>query len=118
MAMNDLPLMTRFQAVSPKWRVKNRPKIFVPSLWGEKVSYESFCKQIKTWVAAIGYNPEDFATHSLRRGGTSMLRLTGLSDAQIMSAGRWKTLMVMKDHVDWHVELSLRVRAARLASRA
>ena len=118
LAMNELPLMTRFQAVFPKWRVKNRPKIFVPSLKGEKVSYNSFSKQIKTWVAAIGYNPEDFATHSLRRGGTSMLRMTGLSDAQIMSAGRWKTLTVMKDYVDWEVDLALRVRAARLASRA
>lgn len=47
-----------------------------------------------------------------------MLRLTGLSDAHIMSAGRWKTLMVMKDYVDWEVDLALRVRATRLASRA
>ena len=47
-----------------------------------------------------------------------MLRMTGLSDAQIMTAGRWKTLSVMKDYVDWEVDLALRVRAALLASRA
>ena len=95
-----------FQAVSPKWRVKNRPKIFVPSQRGEKVSNNSFCMQIKTcqWVAVIGYNPKNSAALSLRRGCTSMLRVTGLSDAQIMSAGRRKTLTVMKDYVDWEVD--------------
>ena len=44
MAMNDLPLMTRFQADLPKWTVKNRLKIFVPYLRGEKVSYNLFSK--------------------------------------------------------------------------
>ena len=75
-------------------------------------------RRIKTWVEAIGLDKEDYSTHSLRRGGTSMLRMTGLSDAQIMTAGRWKTLSVMKDYVDWEVDLALRVRAAMLASRA
>ena len=43
-----------------------------------------------------------------------MLRLIGLSNSQIMSAGRWKTLTVMKDCVDWEVDLALRVRAVLL----
>ena len=47
-----------------------------------------------------------------------MLRLTGFSDAQTMTAGRWKTCSVMKDYIDWEVDLALRVRGARLASHA
>ena len=66
---------------------------------------------------AIGLDKDDYSTHSLRRGGASMLRLTGLSDAQIMTAGRWKTCSVMKDYIDWEVDLALRVRGARLASQ-
>ena len=118
LAINDLPVMCSFQAVFAKWRKRGKPKIYMPALSGHCVKYDTYRKQIKTWVDAIGLDKEDYSTHSLRRGGASMLRLTGLSDAQIMTAGRWKTCSVMKDYIDWEVDLALRVRGARLASRA
>ena len=83
MTINELPLMFGFQPLFTGWRKATKPKIFLPSLQGRTVSYDSYRKKIKMWVEAIGLDKEDYSTHSLRRGGTSMLRMTGLSDAQI-----------------------------------
>ena len=110
LATNELPVMCNFQVVFTKW--KKKPKIFMSALSSHCVTYDTYRKQIKTWVDAIGLDKDDYSTHSLRRGRASMLRLMGLSDAQIMTAGRWKTCSVMKDYIDWKVDLALRVLGA------
>ena len=48
-------------------------------------------RHLKDLVAAVGENPEDFNTHSLRVGRATDLALAGTSDAIIRQTGRWKS---------------------------
>ena len=118
LGLNDMPFLFSFEAVFKKWRSKGKPAVFLPSSEKRRVTYDAFRNKLKEWVQGIGLDPQEYSTHSLRRGGASTLSLIGLSDAQIMKNGRWKSASVMNQYIDWEVDLALRVRAAQQAQRS
>ena len=58
---------------------------------GSPPSRDLFSKVVKLSVAALGLNPDLFDTHSFRIGRCSEWVEMGVSPAQIMSWGRWKS---------------------------
>ena len=54
----------------------------------KKLSYECFNKIMKDAVSRLGYNPDDFGTHSARSGGATCLA-PHISEYNLMLNGRW-----------------------------
>ena len=54
----------------------------------KKLSYECFNKIFKAAVARLGFDPDNFGTHSARSGGASCLA-PHISEYNLMLNGRW-----------------------------
>ena len=55
------------------------------------VLYSLFMRKLKSVVALCGQEPEDFGTHSLRRGGASWALRCGYDSDVIRLLGDWKS---------------------------
>ena len=55
------------------------------------ISYSQFQAKIKKLILKIGLNPDDFSTHSFRRGGTSYSFKAGVPADLIQLHGDWKS---------------------------
>lgn len=71
----EVPLAMSFEAVGTALR----PKLAV------RRSYESFLAKLKAWCTARGWDASFFATHSLRRGGATVLLHAGVPERLIQS---------------------------------
>ena len=58
------------------------------SLINEKLGYDSFNKIVKNAVSQLGFDPNEFGTHSARSGGASTLAPL-ISQYELMLSGRW-----------------------------
>jgi integrase len=58
---------------------------------GGEVSYDCARRDLRALLERIGLAPEDYGTHSLRRGGATDAAERGVSDALIKVQGRWKS---------------------------
>ena len=54
----------------------------------QKLSYDTYRSIIKTAVASLGLNPNEYSTHSARSGGATALVSTS-SEYELMLSGRW-----------------------------
>lgn len=72
-----------------------------------------FIARIRTLVrVALRRDPQQFAGHSFRRGGTTALLQAGVPEATIATHGRWKSL-AYRSYID--VQHNLRMRLAATA---
>ena len=55
------------------------------------ISYSQFQAKLKQTISKIGLNPDDFSTHSFRRGGTSYSFKAGVPADLIQLHGDWKS---------------------------
>ena len=53
------------------------------------LTYAELVKGIKTLAGAAGYDPKQFASHSLRRGGATLAFRMGAPVQQIQLQGDW-----------------------------
>ena len=60
----------------------------VHCLENRKLSYDMFNRIVKSGVANLGYDPNDFGTHSARSGGATTL-FPFVNQFQLMISGRW-----------------------------
>lgn len=71
---------------------------------GPHMSQATWAKHIKSWVIAMGLNPDDFAGHSFRRGGFTDLTLAGTLPIAASRHGRWADSSLVRfqyyDHAD------------------
>ena len=74
------------------------------------VGYASFVAMEKSWVAAIGLDPTEYATHSCRRGGATDQRAAGVPEELVMDNGRWRSRKTMMTYFDLDVEFTLRAK--------
>jgi hypothetical protein len=75
----------------------------------KRVTYDQFLGEVKQWAQEIGLPAKGYSTHSLRRGGATDQKLSGIPDTLIMLNGRWKSQDTMYKYFDWSVEISTRV---------
>lgn len=68
----------------PIFCTSNKSKVSFKQLTGS-----AFAKRIKKWVLSIGFSPDDYSGHSLRRGGATALIRAGVSTHEIQVQGRW-----------------------------
>ena len=71
-----------------------RPKVGLTLFVDRKGTPVNRCfvaRHLKDLLAAVGENPQEFNTHSLRVGRATDLALAGSSDAIIRQTGRWKS---------------------------
>ena len=59
-----------------------------------------------------GSDAAQYAGHSFRRGGTSALKLAGVSDSIIQQHGRWRS-DVFRDYIDVEHNIALRLLATQ-----
>lgn len=74
----------------------------VPLTYGEFVSF------LRSMLALIGLAPDDYASHSFRRGGASLALLAGVPIEQIKALGDWSSDAVF---LYLHSPLSVRLQA-------
>ena len=55
----------------------------------EPLKYDNFIKRLKELIKLAGYDPAQYAGHSLRRGGATFLRELGFPDEVIDAMGDW-----------------------------
>ena len=91
---------------------------FMYDVKGKRValSHSFFEKTIKQMLECIGERPQDFAGHSLRRGGASFAFLLGATIQQVMALGDWVSLAVL-GYNETEVEF-LQALPRRMASAA
>lgn len=56
---------------------------------GSALDYREVLSSIKTLVAVLGLNPDEYGTHSCRAGGASELAALGISNPDLETLGRW-----------------------------
>jgi hypothetical protein len=74
----------------------------------DRVSYKEFLTEFKVWLRAVGLPAEQYATHSMRRGGASDLRERGVREEMILLQGRWRNSLTMQAYFDWNTEFTVR----------
>jgi integrase len=80
------------------------------------ISYQEFLSTLKDWSSALGLNPIDIGTHSLRRGGRSEDAELGLPDTLVMKNGRWKSQASATLYLEPTSHIAARAQALRLNS--
>lgn len=66
---------------------------------GTRLSDRDVARVVKRAVAAVGYDADDFAGHSLRAGFATSAARAGVPEAQIMQQTRHRSLAVMRGYV-------------------
>ena len=60
------------------------------------LSYSCFNSRLKNLASRLGLPVGNISTHSLRHGGTSMLKSLGFSVGRIMTKGNWRSAAVYR----------------------
>ena len=60
---------------------------------GRPLAYDTVNTVIKSMMTAIGENPHEFSTHSMRIGGATALFTAGANETVIRTMGRWSSDM-------------------------
>ena len=60
-------------------------------LGGEPVKRDFLAKKLKSVTAAVGRDPSQYNTHSLRVGSTAVLAFLGVQEPLIKETGRWSS---------------------------
>ena len=76
-------------------------------------SYDTFLKKLKAWIKRAGKDPEEYGTHSCRRGGTTQLWEYGVEASLVQEAGRWRSAKSMQTYLDWDTAIQQRVKRVR-----
>jgi hypothetical protein len=58
---------------------------------GQPLRYDTVMATVKELMRAIGEDPSEFGTHSLRIGGATALFAAGASETVIRTMGRWSS---------------------------
>jgi hypothetical protein len=58
---------------------------------GQPLRYDTVMATVKQLMLAIGEDPSEFGTHSLRIGGATALFAAGASETVIRTMGRWSS---------------------------
>jgi hypothetical protein len=72
----------------------NNPNPLAPLFsdrFSKPITYKIFSSFIKEKVAKAGYNPSNFNTHSLRRGGATHAFKSGIPEPLIQAMGDWRS---------------------------
>ena len=77
------------------------------------IPYQELLTTLKEWSSAIGLNPNDIGTHSLRRGGRSEDAELGLPDSLVMKNGRWKSKASASLYLEPTSHIAARAQALR-----
>ena len=75
---------------TPVGRDKSTPLFRTPSS-NLPLQYSHVLATLRTMMSAIGENPEQFGTHSLRIGGATALFACGADETVIRTMGRWSS---------------------------
>ena len=67
------------------------PAFMLPYTPPSPLDYDTYSHLLSFLCACAGLNPADYSSHSLRRGGTTFLWLTGASKEEIQSRGDWSS---------------------------
>ena len=62
---------------------------------GVPLDYNAYTDMLKYSASKSGLDPQDYSSHSLRRGGTSYLRSVGATIEELKIRGDWKSDAVM-----------------------
>ena len=62
---------------------------------GQALTYEAYNSAIKQLVRALGLNPKNYSSHSLRAGAATQAAQTGLDPDSIKRLGRWRSQAYM-----------------------
>ena len=76
------------------------------------LEYEMYNDMLKHFAESAGYDPKDYSSHSLRRGGTSYLRSVGATIEELKTRGDWKSDAVMiyiQQPIEERIAFDLRV---------
>ena len=79
-----------------------RPKVDGPLFCHfnhEKVTRYQVCKVLKSALSFLGYNENEYNTHSFRIGAATNAAEMGKSDEQIMIMGRWNSKTSYKRYI-------------------
>ena len=89
------------------------PLVLLPGPGGwEGMSYKDYQGTLKLMCARAGLNPEDFSSHSLRRGGCTYLGMLGIPVADIKARGDWTSdciLQYLKTPIDVRIQQDMMV---------
>lgn len=67
------------------------PAFMLPYNPPTPLTYDTYQETIKFLCELSGLNPKDFSTHSLRRGGTTFVWLSGATKEEIKARGDWSS---------------------------
>ena len=77
----------------------------------------TFVRHVRRWVRdCLRRDPDEYAGHSFRRGGTTALQIAGVPESTIASHGRWKSL-AYRSYFDVQFNLQLRLSATEQLSQ-
>ena len=74
-----------------KWESASETPLFRDPRTNRQLSYDTMLGLVKTLMSAIGEDPGQFGTHSLRIGGATALFSMGASETLIRTMGRWSS---------------------------
>ena len=57
----------------------------------QPLSQYTLIQEMRKLLKQMGLNPLEYSGHSIRRGGTTSLKASGVSDSTIKTIGRWKS---------------------------
>ena len=80
----------------------------------EGLSYDTYQSTLRLMCKRAGLNPEDFSSHSMRRGGTTYLGMIGIPVQDIKVRGDWSSdcvLQYLKTPIDVLIQQDVMVAA-------
>jgi hypothetical protein len=80
------------------------------------LEYDATLKSLRSRLAAIGLDPEKYATHSLRSGGATATANAGLPDRLWMQHGGWRSIKSVYGYIKTDVDVRLEVSRAVYAT--
>ena len=89
------------------------PLFLLPGPTGlEGQSYKDYQDTLKLMCDRVGLDPEEFSSHSLRRGGCTYLGMLGIPVADIKARGDWTSdciLQYLKTPLDVRIQQDMMV---------
>ena len=91
------------------WRSRTAPprassKIFKLERTGKPLSYNGLYRMIKEILHELGYNEEDYATHSFRRGGLQFSMREAIPVEALLAMGWWKHINSIRSYTEKELE--------------
>jgi hypothetical protein len=90
----------------------SEPAFLIPSDDGRSkypVTYSSLLSLLKSCIAKLGLNPQDYAMHSFRRGGCTLAHQLGVDPDSIKIHGKWRSdayQAYLKQHLQKMLQVS------------